>query len=378
MIKIKKFSKIKFIVILISTIVYSGCNDDFPSLGIGLDDVNVYSIEEYNIAFFEGKIANTPESAASVIYLDKDRNILTNEKYWSMAAEEVPKLYEPVIVSLEDFNTLVDDEYATMDYLKVIPMTPEQTMFIHDPYANNNLRMSHQEQAEVYNEYLEKVQENNQVKLKTGENETIACDNGANVCTGDVFFQWGNYFDYTATCDGNINGSSTPGHISIVELGHSPCMNTPRLKDVHIFEAWFTGKNSGTTTIGQWFQKGLGSVRHVKSHDTWGWTANEQCANFWHNTYLDSRQNKKDQMRTFLSEEHGTGYGWNVKDYAFRPIWYYCSLLNWKMYWDILGWDFDQDGGAIVSPNDQGMYMYYRSNMYDSWWYSDHFEHCDF
>lgn len=374
----KKQFKISSILLSFILVSLWGCNNHQSVELIGINDITHFTIDEFNNAFYEEKFASSPENAASLIYIDKNQNILSNEKYHSSEKAYIAENYEAIVVSLDDYNQLMDDKYATVDYLKIVPMGPGQNLFIHDPYAINEKRMTHQEVSEVIAEYYEKINDNSNRKMQQG---SINCDNSSNVCTGDVFFQWGSAVNPTSECDGISNGSSPAGHISIVELGYSPCLSTPTLNDVHIFEAWFTGINVDAT-YWEWLYNTIGSVRHVRSDVTWGWTNNTHCTNFWHNTYLDSRQGKKDEMRAFLADEHGRGYGFAPKPliphpYA-RPLNYYCSLLNWVMYNEILGWKFDQDGGPIVTPVDQGMFMYFRSNLYNSSWYPTHFEHCDF
>lgn len=342
---------------LTSLILFSSCvKEHSPNY-----NEKLLTEDQFNDLFFEGEIANSPENAAVVLFVEEDGSIIDYKTYSTKDAKHWRLNATQMFITLEDYKKSFNDEFATFDYLKVIPFGSDAGMFLHDPYVNPDKRMTNFEVAKLMEETVGRQEE-----TLRDENERVVCTFGSSVCTGDIFFQWGWVWQSHHTCNNGGVGASAYGHNSIVDQG---CQLNPRLRDFHIRESWYAGMKEGNgNTVN-------GGVRHVRAGTTWGWTSDMLCTNYWHNTRLNGAT--IGNINSFYAQEHGKPYKWHTKvPGAGRPTQYYCSLYVWEVYEEMVGLDLDADGGPVVTPWDIARGILNNSQFANPGNYT--FELCDF
>lgn len=344
----KKVKNIPWFIVLIILATFSSCLKEKTT---AIDD-GFLTVDQFNELFSEGKLANTPEDAAALVYIDKQGNVIDYETYSTKDAAYWRENASKYFIRLADYNQLTEDQFATIEYLKAIPFGEFGGMFLHDPYATPEKRMTNAEIQQLF----EKTMGSQQQTLRD-ENERVLCSYGSSVCTGDIMYQWGWIWDYYSGCTTQASGASIFGHNSIVDQG---CQFNPRLRDFHIRESWYPGMKDATGNTDN------GGVRHVRAGTTWGWASDKHCTNYWHNRNINGNGPISGQISQFYSAEHGKPYFYHAKVSGNgRPTKYYCSLYVWELYEEILGIDLDPDEGEIVDPNDIGRAIVERSHFND-------------
>lgn len=343
-----------------------------------------FTTEELNTHFANGAIAISPSTAATLVYFDESGSFVDYQTY-SQANDEVKSRYTVSALRTTEFLSKYGDDAYQAGYIKPLPMGQKE-MYLYDYYADREKRLTlEQEQAfllEIESNIATYLSNNsnrigNQApdgKSEDKEEDITGKSGGARNCTngatqvwndrgerlqsGDMFFQWGNM---RGNCPvANTPGASNPGHISVVKDNDS---HRGRLDGVWIVEAW-AGDNWNLFT-------NSGAVEQVRAHCTWGSFRGTMCTNYWANAVLQNHDALRSTMDNWLNTRvnNGNTYGYWSKsnncasnDPNVNHA-YYCSLLAWQVYKNVLCWDIDYDGGSIVYPNDIHNYCYTQSNI---------------
>ena len=264
---------------------------------------------------FDAGIGSSMERALVPLIFDENGVLCSGETY------NDPQFTEPdgerLVTDLKTFRSVTHMKEACVDYVKQLPISENEIMWIFDPYVTT---FSKRDSKTVQ-------------KAKLLATRAIPSDVWAK--KGNIVYaRWsGGISDYVGHVGAISQEPNLCGSVSVV------MRQTKTIESSNSGSMWQTIIGGSSNGVFERYMSSTGS-------DIWNHSSVYNRCAMWYPNMTNSQRNA---IITYMRNQIGKPYQISSKTNTSK---WYCSKLVWRAYKEALNIDIDSDGGTYVFPDD--------------------------